>query len=400
MKTNLLLAVLIALSFGLKAQVTDTGDKVGIGTTSPLAKLTISGLDSQSWGSGIGLLRSGVDGRILVDTDGMKFRNMTGNKNFIFRNSSNQTTVFIEDNGNVGIGTASPLTGLQVSRSSNIGGKWNPSGGIFMTSQGSHSLIMDTNEIYSTGTLYFGSKSGDIIRFRTVTDTGSNDKVVIKSDGKMGIGTTSPQGNLHVSTGTSGDAIFRLEADSDNNNEFDNPLIQMRQDGGRLGVNIGFSEENFGGNIFGIGTRYSNQESWDAFTINTSNGNVGIGSKNAGSWKLAVNGEIRAKEIKVETGWSDFVFYDNYKLPTLEEVENYINLKGHLKDIPSAEEVKENGIYLGEMDSKLLQKIEELTLYTIQQEKEIKELNEELHELKSLAGRVSEIEKLLLDSKK
>ncbi|MEP1487201.1 MAG: hypothetical protein ABJK28_02090 [Algibacter sp.] len=56
-------------------------------------------------------------------------------------------------------------------------------------------------------------------------------------------------------------------------------------------------------------------------------GNVGIGTTNPGSWKLAVNGEIRAKEIKVETDWSDFVFHNNYKLPTLKEVETHIKKK-------------------------------------------------------------------------
>ena len=71
-------------------------------------------------------------------------------------------------------------------------------------------------------------------------------------------------------------------------------------------------------------------------------------------------------------GWSDFVFFKDYKLPTLKEVENHIKEKGHLKDIPSAKEVEKNGFFLGEMDAKLLQKIEELTLYTIQQQKEIK----------------------------
>ncbi len=89
---------------------------------------------------------------------------------------------------------------------------------------------------------------------------------------------------------------------------------------------------------------------------------VGIGTRDTQGYKLAVNGKIRAKEIKVDTGWSDFVFYDNYELPTLIEVENHIKEKGHLKDIPSAKEVEENGIFLGEMDAKLLQKVEELTL--------------------------------------
>ncbi|WP_158655089.1 hypothetical protein [Flavivirga eckloniae] len=130
--------------------------------------------------------------------------------------------------------------------------------------------------------------------------------------------------------------------------------------------------------------------------LNVLDGNIGIGTTNSGSWKLAVNGKIRAKEIKVETGWSDFVFYDDYKLPTLQEVENHIKEKGHLKDIPSAEEVEENGIFLGEMDSKLLQKIEELTLYTIQQEKEIQKLKKQEREISELKILVEE----LLKSKK
>jgi len=88
----------------------------------------------------------------------------------------------------------------------------------------------------------------------------------------------------------------------------------------------------------------------------THNLNPGIRTTNLGSWKLVINGKIRAKEIKIETGWADFVFYDDYKLPTLQEVENHIKIKGHLQDIPSAIEVEKNGIFLGEMNSKLLQK--------------------------------------------
>ena len=127
-------------------------------------------------------------------------------------------------------------------------------------------------------------------------------------------------------------------------------------------------------------------------------GNVGIGTTNPGSWRLAVNGQIRAKEIKVETGWSDFVFYDNYNLPTLKEVEKYIKEKGHLKDIPSAKEVEKHGIFLGEMDAKLLQKIEELTLYTIEQEKKIKSQENKISALEKSSSKIEkqqkEIEKL------
>ena len=115
--------------------------------------------------------------------------------------------------------------------------------------------------------------------------------------------------------------------------------------------------------------------------ISSGGGNVGIGTTSPGSWRLAVNGKIRAKEIKVETGWSDYIFERDYILPTLEEVESYINQFGHLKDIPSGKDVEENGIFLGEMDSKLLQKIEELTLYIIEQNKKINQLNERIDSL-------------------
>ncbi len=273
--------------------------------------------------------------------------------------------------GMVGIGTSTPDAGLKVTRSSNIGGEWNPSGSIFATEEGVNSLIMDTNEIYSTGTLYLGSKGLEIIRFRSVSDSGSTDRMVIESNGYVGIGTVAPQGNLHVSSLYSGDVIFRLDADLDNNNEYDNPLIKLRQDGGQTGVNIGFSEENFGSNIFGFGTRYANVENWDALVLNVSTGNVGIGTTSPDS-KLAVNGNIHAKEVKVDlVGWPDYVFKEGYVLKSLEEVQNYIEMNGHLPNIPSAKEVEANGIELGEMNKLLMEKIEELTLYTIEQEKKL-----------------------------
>ena len=108
------------------------------------------------------------------------------------------------------------------------------------------------------------------------------------------------------------------------------------------------------------------------------NGSLGIGTTNPNGWKLAVNGKIRAKEIKVETNWADYVFEDEYNLPTLQEVEQHIKEKGHLKNIPSAKEVEKNGVELGEMNKLLLEKIEELTLYTIAQEKRIQALEKKL----------------------
>jgi hypothetical protein len=99
------------------------------------------------------------------------------------------------------------------------------------------------------------------------------------------------------------------------------------------------------------------------------------------------------RKIKAYSGWSDFVFYEDYQLPTLIEVEKHIKEKGHLKDIPSAEKVKQDGFFLGEMDAKLLQKIEELTLYTIQQQKE---LEQEKKKNTNLEARIAKLEELFL----
>ena len=111
------------------------------------------------------------------------------------------------------------------------------------------------------------------------------------------------------------------------------------------------------------------------------NGNVGIGTTSP-SYKLDVNGTIRANEIIVNTTGADFVFADDYQLRPLSEVKTFIQENKHLPEIKSAQEMQEDGVRVNELQTQLLQKIEELTLYLIQQEQIIQELRQEVEQLK------------------
>jgi hypothetical protein len=112
----------------------------------------------------------------------------------------------------------------------------------------------------------------------------------------------------------------------------------------------------------------------------TGKGNVGIGTAVVGTdYKLAVAGTIAAQKLKITSlGWADFVFDPKYKLPSLNEIEQFVKTHKHLPDVPSAEDVKKDGIDVGSMDKILLQKIEELTLYLINEHTRNDELQQQV----------------------
>lgn len=93
---------------------------------------------------------------------------------------------------------------------------------------------------------------------------------------------------------------------------------------------------------------------------------------------------VYAKKLTVQASWSDFVFKKGYQLISLTELEKYIKENGHLPEIPDENYVQENGVELGEMTSKLLQKIEELSLYLIEMNKQVELLKKENSDIKSL----------------
>jgi len=111
-------------------------------------------------------------------------------------------------------------------------------------------------------------------------------------------------------------------------------------------------------------------------------GRVGIGTKDlTDGYKLTVKGGINAQEVlvTVTAGGADFVFDKGFKLQSLPELENYVTANKHLPDIPSAKEMEKTGLKMGEFQIKLLQKVEELTLYVIKQQKEIEELKTKIN---------------------
>jgi hypothetical protein len=236
----------------------------------------------------------------------------------------------ILDNGSVGIGNVSPPAKLSVN------------GEIY--SKGHMFLYAFEGESQS-GTAYvqardFSGNSTLNLRLRTQQNGQIVEAMQLSSSGDVGIGVTTPLARLHV------DGSFRQSSLGEFN--IDAPFVF----GGRLKV--------------------------------LENGNVGIGTTDPGAYKLAVEGKIGAREVEVKTGtWADFVFQPDYRLRPLTEVADYIADHHHLPEIPSEAEVKANGIGLGEMNTKLLQKIEELTLYSIEQQRALLAQGDELKQLKN-----------------
>jgi hypothetical protein len=237
-----------------------------------------------------------------------------------------------------------------------------------------HAFVAVTN-----GNLHLDSKAG----FATyINHYNQGNTYINPQGGKVGIGTYYPtelfnvNGNSHLERLRLGNAVFSTNSRNS---------INSFNSGQDTGLHTGWIAADFGGSDnlsdrlvigsgFGgktvIGTHNYNLTQWGGdLIINPTGSKVGIGTTNPTDL-LTVAGKIGAREIKVSTNaGADFVFEPDYKLPDLNELEKFVKTNKHLPEMPTAKQMVENGINLGELNVKLLQKVEELTLHLIEKDK-------------------------------
>ncbi|SNZ00570.1 hypothetical protein [Flagellimonas pacifica] len=322
--------------------------------------------------------------------------------------------------GNVGIGTLSPSYDLEVAGTLNATS-------ILLDGAALEAPIWNLNAneaFYNNGNVGIGTNDPNFtldvagtLNATSILLNGAalgtpiwslNANEAFYNNGNVGIGTNDPNFTLDVAGTLNATSILL------NGTALQTPIWSLNANeafynGGNVG--IGTNDPNFlldvngslnATNIFLNGFAVqSSQWTTAGNDISYSTGNVGIGTANTQGYMLAVAGNVIAEGVKVELegNWPDFVFGEEFNLMSLEEVSKFIGKNRHLPNIPSAKNVEENGIDLGIMDAKLLQKIEELTLYTIQQQKEIdslkntnKKLIEQNQLIKKLSNRLDKIE--------
>lgn len=313
------------------------------------------------------------------------------------------TGTMIDENlivaGKVGIGISQPKSALHVNGAIRGGGHnddltiENNQGSFTIGVLGNvanvsttASLFRFTDPIQSVTGIFSSGFTGRVkndLKFKTYSD--STRLTILQANGNVGIGTETPQEKLHIAgyvrgNGTNGALQIRttkgttaIGAMSENFSTFktDRPMFYFNH-----GLML---EDGKIGSYVGQCLRFSTNNT-ERMTIEY-NGNVGIGTT-APKYKLDVNGTLRANEILVNIGnGADFVFGDDYQLRPLQEVSTFIQENGHLPEIQSAADMQENGVNMNQLQIQLLQKIEELTLYLIQQEQTIQHLQEQLNSL-------------------
>jgi hypothetical protein len=364
---------------------TETMGKVGVGTASPTAKLDVRGTFRLTDGT------QGLDKVLTSDANGnatWKTPTVIDDGDWTIDGNNN----VIRMNGNVGIGTDNPLDKLQVGSNTaklvigSAGGEnlgWGTSYiGFNASRQNGSTWSTSTDSQHNGGAVIYGDIFGSILFTTIPTETSpaaagqsnmpdatikNNIRMMINKNGNVGIGNSSPISKLHVT-----DGYLSIDGSTNRWNTWD---VRMATPLGSAWVT---STPTTDWQYLSFGMTETGWYWGKSPNTITSNGATNIKY----ALKLTTGGLLHAREILVDlNGWSDFVFSNEFKLKPLDEVEKFIKEKKHLPDVPSESEVLKDGINLGEMDAILLQKIEELMLYTIEQQKLINNMKTEIDAL-------------------
>lgn len=225
----------------------------------------------------------------------------------------------------------------------------------------------------ANGGLVFSAYAGDL-KFST-SDSRITRMTIKNSTGNVGIGTTTPQATLSLGAAAGKRMLVYDGGDASVQAGFG---IDMSGSGREL--SLFHSTSNGSDGDISFGRRLESTGAYTELMRIRGDGNVGIGTASPQA-KLAVNGDLYAKKVKVtQTGWPDYVFHKTYKLRPLSEVEQYIKKYQHLPEVPSAAKIEKDGVDLGDNQATLLKKIEELTLYIIDLNKEVNALKKEIRQ--------------------
>lgn len=344
------------------------GAQVGIGTSNPSnsavleLKSNTKGLIFPRTSTSSRLAMAGVKGLMMYDTtlsqiffhNGSVWIQVTSGLNHW---SLSGNHLFNANTGNIGLGTTSPLEKLHLTGNVLLNGT-NPKvilGGASDKAQLSYELTSNSTDFNITqfaNTLFLSRTTG---LFGFVND------LVVYSNGYVGIGTSVPETRLNVLNGTdvgsASGGFLQLGSDNEINVAFDNNEIQARNNGAVAKL-----------------------------TINNGGGAVQIGTATVpAGYTFGVNGRVICEELKImdSVNWPDYVFRDDYPLRGIDELRRYIHLHKHLPNIPSADTVEKDGFLIGDMQKRMLEKIEELTLYVLLLEEKTSKLMAEVEVLKN-----------------